>query len=321
MEAVVKRSLNTEKLTPFGRPGGGCINEGRSYLTEEDSKIYVKYNSDKRGAREMFEGEMASLKAIGQTDQIRVPKPILVQDYAEGSLLIMEHSELRSLRPSTAASLGTQLARLHLHNQERLKTFSSDSFVGKTVDNAVEMFGFDVTTCCGCLPLQNEWNNDWVRFFCSQRLDPQMNMDEVKGDREAQELWTQLQRKIPSFFEGLEIRPALLHGDLWSGNMSEISCPESASASHRKDSSTVAVPVIFDPASFYGHDEFEFGIINMFGGFDHPFFDAYRAIIPVKPGHEQRQRLYQLYHQLNHWNHFGSGYRGSSLSFMRKLLK
>lgn len=84
MEAVVKRSLNTETLTPFGRPGGGCINEGRSYLTEDESKIYVKYNSDKRGAREMFVGEMASLKAIEQTDQIRVPKPIVVQDYPEG---------------------------------------------------------------------------------------------------------------------------------------------------------------------------------------------------------------------------------------------
>lgn len=41
------------------------------------------------------------------------------------------------------------------------------------------------------------------------------------GDREVRELWPQLQRRIPSFFVDLEIEPALLHGDLWSGNAAE----------------------------------------------------------------------------------------------------
>ncbi len=30
-----------------------------------------------------------------------------------------------------------------------------------------------------------------------------------------------VQRKIPSFFTGIEIEPSLLHGDLWSGNAAE----------------------------------------------------------------------------------------------------
>ena len=38
------------------------------------------------------------------------------------------------------------------------------------------------------------------------------------GDREARELWPQLQRVLPKFFDGLSIVPALIHGDLWSGN-------------------------------------------------------------------------------------------------------
>ena len=41
------------------------------------------------------------------------------------------------------------------------------------------------------------------------------------GDHELRELWPQLQRRVPSFFAGLEIKPALLHGDLWSGNAAE----------------------------------------------------------------------------------------------------
>jgi len=313
MEAVVKQSLGTETLTPFGRGGGGCINEGRSYVTDGGAKVYVKYKADKKGARRMFEGEFASLQAIRKAEQIRVPEPMTIEDYPAGSLLVMEHLELRPLRPSTAAVLGTQLAQLHLNNQEKIKKSVSNSLVGQNHgEEPVGKFGFDVTTCCGYLPLQNDWSDDWVRFYCSQRLDVQMNMEEVKRDREAQELWGLLQRKIPSLFKGIDILPALLHGDLWSGNMSEMTSSESTSS---------AVPVIFDPASFYGHDEFEFGIINMFGGFDQQFYDAYHSIIPLKPGHQQRQRLYQLFHQLNHWNHFGSGYRHSSLSFMKTLLK
>lgn len=42
------------------------------------------------------------------------------------------------------------------------------------------------------------------------------------GDRELKELWPQLERAIPSLFNKDEkIFPALLHGDLWSGNFSE----------------------------------------------------------------------------------------------------
>ena len=35
------------------------------------------------------------------------------------------------------------------------------------------------------------------------------------------ELWSLLQRKLPGMFNGLEIEPSLLHGDLWSGNAAE----------------------------------------------------------------------------------------------------
>lgn len=40
----------------------------------------------------------------------------------------------------------------------------------------------------------NDWQNDWVTFFARQRIQPQMDMVEKKsGDREARELWAQLQ--------------------------------------------------------------------------------------------------------------------------------
>lgn len=42
------------------------------------------------------------------------------------------------------------------------------------------------------------------------------------GDRQVRELWTQLEKKVPKFFQGIQIVPALLHGDLWFGNKAEV---------------------------------------------------------------------------------------------------
>jgi fructosamine-3-kinase len=60
-------------------------------------------------------------------------------------------------------------------------------------------------------------------------------------------------------------------------------------------------PVVFDPASFYGHHEFELAIAGMFGGFNSTYYQAYHNLIPKAPGFEARHKLYQLYHYLNHW--------------------
>nr|XP_025043784.1 ketosamine-3-kinase isoform X3 [Pelodiscus sinensis] len=150
-------------------------------------------------ARRMFEGEMESLSAILQTQTVKVPKPIKVIDVPGGStLFVMEHLEMRSLNRHSA-KLGTQLADLHLHNQklgEKLK--KEENTVGKSEGQTdiqfVDRFGFHTVTCCGYLPQVNDWQNDWVTFYASQRIQPQMDMVEKNsGDREARELWAQLQ--------------------------------------------------------------------------------------------------------------------------------
>ena len=100
--------------------------------------------------------------------------------------------------------------------------------------------------------------------------------------------------------------------------------------------------MIFDPASFYGHHEFDLAITRMFGGFHKEFYEKYHQIIPRESGFEERKPLYELFHYLNHWynqdfrcyyclllllhllinrNHFGDGYELQSLTIMRQLLK
>lgn len=310
MEDLLRRELGCSSVKATGHSGGGCISQGQSYDTDI-GRVFVKVNS-KAEAKRMFEGEMASLTAILKTDTVKVPKPIkvLAGPGGGGGVLVTEHVDMRSLNRH-AAKLGAQLAALHLDNKKLGERLQKEAGTvgrggGQVEQPFVDQFGFDVVTCCGYLPQVNDWQKDWVAFYAQQRIQPQMDMvEQESGDREALELWSALQLKIPDLFRDLDIVPALLHGDLWSGNVAEDS----------------AGPVIFDPASFYGHSEYELAIAGMFGGFGRSFYSAYHSEIPRAPGFEKRLQLYQLFHYLNHWNHFGSGYRGSSVSIMRNLTK
>lgn len=65
-------------------------------------------------------------------------------------------------------------------------------------------------------------------------------------------------------------QPVILHGDLWSGNAGY--------------DETTCTPVIFDPASYYGHNEADLGITHMFGGtffffFGVPLYQKQAAVI------------------------------------------
>ncbi|KAM9780570.1 ketosamine-3-kinase [Neosynchiropus ocellatus] len=309
MEAQLKRELGTSMLKSAGHSGGGCISEGQSYDTDS-GRVFVKINH-KSEAKQMFDGELASLEAIVKTGTVKVPKPLKVIELDTGGcVIVMEHLDLRSLN-KYSKQLGEQLADLHLHNKQQLeKNNKEQQTVGKGAgqleDNCVDKFGFPVTTCCGYIPQNNDWQDDWVSFYSQQRLQHQLNIvEESYGDREARELWAALQLKIPQFFKDLQIVPALLHGDLWGGNVSE--CANG--------------PVVYDPASFYGHAEFELGIAGMFGGFNSSFYSAYHEKIVKAEGFAKRSQLYQLFHYLNHWNHFGGGYRGSSIKIMKDLIK
>lgn len=87
-------------------------------------------------------------------------------------------------------------------------------------------------------------------------------------------------------------KPVLLHGDLWSGNVGT-------------DTST-GEPVLFDMSSYYGHNEAEFGISQMFSTLPPTFYEKYHSRLPrSEPHHEERMKLYELYHHLNHYLMFG----------------
>lgn len=307
MEEFLRSELGIEDLKCLGKGGSGCISEGMTYQTDKGEKLFIKFNN-KPGARTMFDGEYRSLECLYAADIVHVPKPIKVIDLPEGgSALAMQHIQINGLS-SQAGKLGELMARLHLQNSEIIeKSKKSENFVGKAEKlTPVTQFGFDIDTCCGFLPQNNTWQSSWPVFY-AQKLKQQFDLVEKdSGDKEARELWSKLQLKLSSFFEMLDnIQPALLHGDLWGGNVGQ------------DDDG----PVIFDPASFYGHSEFDLAIAQMFGGFSTPFFEHYHKVIPRAAGFRKRSDLYKLFHYLNHWNHFGGSYRDSSLSTLHRLLK
>jgi fructosamine-3-kinase len=90
---------------------------------------------------------------------------------------------------------------------------------------------------------------------------------------------------------------SLIHGDLWTGNY----------LCARDDT-----PVLFDPSAYYGHREMEIAYIELFGGFLRDFVTFYNAVWPLDSGYPQRRPVHQLYHLLNHLNHFGERY-GSAI--------
>ena len=97
----------------------------------------------------------------------------------------------------------------------------------------------------------------------------------------------------------------MLHGDLWGGNASFDS---------------LGKPVIYDPAVYYGDRETDLAFTEMFGGFGPAFYDAYRESWPLPPGYERRRSAYNLYHVLNHYNHFGGGYAEQAETIIERLI-
>jgi fructosamine-3-kinase len=99
--------------------------------------------------------------------------------------------------------------------------------------------------------------------------------------------------------------PGLIHGDLWAGNYWE----------------TAKGPALIDPASYFADREMEFGIMTLFGGFHDRFWKAYHESNPLPPGWKERNKIYQLYHILNHYLLFGGGYGRQALEIARHYAK
>lgn len=274
---------------------GGSINATYrlSCGSKDSSKDYfVKLARGGRAgaipALEMFAAEAAGLQTLAAAHAVRVPQPLVWGSAGEQAYLVLEYLDLTSPRSQTASQLGSQLAQLH-------RTLSPNG-----------CYGWDRNNTIGLTPQINSWETDWLHFYREHRLLYQVKLACQQGYRGQ---WVQQVERVMAelevFFQGYRPEPALLHGDLWSGNYGAL--PD-------------GTPVIFDPALYYGDRETDLAMTELFGGFPAEFYQAYQRAYPLHPGYPNRKPLYQLYHWLNHLNLFGEGYMGSVSRALQQCL-
>jgi len=171
-----------------------------------------------------------------------------------------------------------------------------------------QYFGFDYDNTIGEMPQYNAVNQSitsWSYFFWEYRLLFQIKYG-VKNKLISHKEYTKLlliKSKLKKMLSST-IKPSLLHGDLWSGNVI----------------SGINGPVFIDTSCYYGHSEADLALTYMFGGFSNDFYRLYEVYSPLEPGYEQRKPIYMLYHYLNHLNIFGRSYHSGVLSCTNQIL-
>ena len=159
------------------------------------------------------------------------------------------------------------------------------------------MFGFPATTCCGDTPQDNSYKSSWADFYAENRLRFILRRAEKSNgtDKELRSLVeTTASKVVPRLIgdshlnNGNGVTPVVVHGDLWSGN---------ASAGTMGSKGGDPEELVYDPSACYAHNEFELGIMKMFGGFGGSFLKEYHEICPkTEPvaEYEDRVKLYEL---------------------------
>ncbi len=280
--AQISQAIGATFEVDHQRPvGGGCINQ--AYAVEgNDRAFFVKLNQASQVA--MFEAEALALKQMDRSNTIRVPKPICWGIDEGRSFIVMEWLNFGYGTHESWRTMGHKLAAMHRVRSDR-------------------GFGWEMQNTIGATPQPNPWTDNWVTFYIEHRMRHQFRLAARRGGHFPQQ--DELLSAIPELLSGRDPQPSLVHGDLWSGN-----------AAVTKDGE----PVILDPAAYFGDREVDLAMTELFGRFPNEFYTAYNEAYPLDDGYARRKTLYNLYHVVNHFNLFGSGYESQANSMISSLL-
>ncbi len=274
LEPVFGQEVKVQSSSPTG---GGCINQTSVLQLNNGERVFLKYNS--HPAPDFFAAESKGLKLLAQAENgPRIPKPLALQNSQRPSFLILEYIEESSPGSDFPVRFARSLAELHR----------------VTHDN----FGLDHDNYIGSTPQKNTHETNGTHFFRNHRLRYQQELARKSGKLPSatDKNLSKLCDRLENYFDISGEKPALLHGDLWSGNY----FPD-------RDH----IPCIFDPAVYFGLREADLAMTELFGRLPQRFYDAYHEAFPLNSGYEERKNLYNLYHLLNHLNLFGGSYLGS----------
>ncbi|MBW4331511.1 fructosamine kinase family protein [Stakelama sp. CBK3Z-3] len=206
--------------------------------------------------------EAAMLRAIAATG---APAPEVLA--ASDELLLIERVDAGGSLSNAWDDLAEVLGRLH--------GARGDSY-GWTCDHAF-----------GAVSVENTQCDDWVTFWADRRLRCHAPHVNAALARRIEALADRLNDHLPA-----HPAPALLHGDLWGGNVL-------VSGDH--------VRALIDPACYYGDREVDAAMLTLFDAPPARLFDA----LAFEPGWRERQPVYRLWPLLVHLRLFGNSYRGA----------
>jgi fructosamine-3-kinase len=282
--SLLKQNIgDTITLKDFSFTGGGCINNGGK-LTTSHGTYFLKWN-DAAKFPNMFRAEAKGLKLLAESKSIYIPEVIGTGEAGSFQFLVLDFIHASHRGRHYWRDFGAQLAALHR--------------------NTSSSFGLDHNNYIGSLSQQNTPCTSWIDFFIHNRLDAQIRLAERAAlidkshRRNFETLYTQLPDLLPTE------KPALLHGDLWSGNIMV---------------NQHGAPGLIDPAVYFGHREMDIAMTQLFGGFNPEFLEVYHEAFPLAPGVKDRLQLYNLYPLLVHVNLFGGDYLAQVNSILRRFI-
>ena len=265
-----------ETATPVS---GGSICDNYHLRTTSGDGFFVKTN--RGGPADLFRCEASGLAALAQYTSLRTPRIYHVDE----KWLLLEYIAPGAPGDTFWQQLAEGLAQLH--------------------GAAQQQFGFSTDNYCGTTSQPNPACENGHTFFGEQRLLYQGKLAARAGLLPRADLaqLEQLIARLPALIP--QQPPALIHGDLWSGN---IHCDDSGR------------PVLIDPAAHCSWREADIAMTRLFGALPSAFYRHYKQLLPMAPGWEQRMGLYNLYHLLNHLNLFGGCYLSQVRAVMQRYL-
>ncbi|MBW8881793.1 MAG: fructosamine kinase family protein [Asticcacaulis sp.] len=223
---------------------GGDLSRVEKLTLADGRQVVIKGGPFPRREAEMLQ----TMASAG----VEVPEVLAVDD----GMLVLSRVEDR---PVDWRRLGEGLRRLH--------------------DVTGPRYGWGEDYAFGAVTILNNWKDDWPDFWAQKRLLPFVSCLPAATARRLEDLCRDLPNRLPA-------RPvaALLHGDLWTGN--------------------VMGSVMIDPACYHGHGEVDLAMLNLFGRPAPVFYEAYGP----EPDWRERQAIYALGPALVHFRLFGNAY-------------
>jgi fructosamine-3-kinase len=232
---------------------GGDLSEVFAVTLADGTRVEAK-----RGARVATEAAM--LRAMTRAGA-PVPR-VLAQD---GALLLLDWLEETPASPDGWAALGHALLTLHHHTGH--------------------VYGWDQDYAFGAASILNTPQDDWPAFWARNRL-----LALLPADPDLARRIEALALRLPDLLPAAP-PPALLHGDLWAGNVL-FSGPRAW---------------LIDPACYHGDPEVDLAMLHLFG---RPGPDFAASYGPLPADWQERRPIYTLWPALVHLRLFGAGYRG-----------